>query len=327
MKLILALLLMLAPTLMTAQDDAKYLKGAVTEKDSKVVFSTKITIEGKTRQEVYSTLKAWCDKFGQTRKETIDNHTKLTYFNEDKGELVVNAEEYMTFSSTSFALDRTRIYYTLHLICHDGSYDISMIRIKYWYDENRNGGEHYLAEDLITDEYALNKSKTKLVKGLAKFRKGTIDLKDKVFEAASTAFGVKTLSAAKIVSNENKNDNENLTKDDSKQDEPVMVKAPVIPIAQPKIEKKNPVLLKSAEEIQPQTHIMPEETKRETVSFTLDKDNPAIDMLDKSATMTITVISPNGGVMMLEFTKLAKEDNDKMGTCTFTGEVRKANVK
>ena len=37
-----------------------------------------------------------------------------------------------------------------------------MTRIRYWYDEARDGGEKYSAEEWIVDDMALNKSKTKL---------------------------------------------------------------------------------------------------------------------------------------------------------------------
>ena len=40
----------------------------------------------------------------------------------------------------------------------------------------REGKEKYTAEEWITDKYALNKSQTKLVRGLAKWRRKTVDL-------------------------------------------------------------------------------------------------------------------------------------------------------
>lgn len=55
---------------------------------------------------------------------------------------------------------------------------MTMTRIRYWYDENRDGGEKYTAEEWITDDMALNKKKTKLAPICGKFRRETIDLKD-----------------------------------------------------------------------------------------------------------------------------------------------------
>ena len=49
--------------------------------------------------------------------------------------------------------------------------------------------EKYKAEEWITDEYALNKAKTKLVRGLAKWRRKTVDFADDIFMDVAVAFG------------------------------------------------------------------------------------------------------------------------------------------
>ena len=41
----------------------------------------------------------------------------------------------------------------------------------------------------ITDKYALNKAKTKLVRGLAKWRRKTVDFADDIFMDVAVAFG------------------------------------------------------------------------------------------------------------------------------------------
>ena len=58
---------------------------------------------------------------------------------------------------------------------------MTMTRIRYWYDENRDGGDKYTAEEWITDDMALNKKKTKLAAICGKFRRENIDLKDQFF--------------------------------------------------------------------------------------------------------------------------------------------------
>ena len=68
-----------------------------------------------------------------------------------------------------------------------------MTRIRYWYDEARDGGEKYSAEEWITDDMALNKKKTKLAPICGKFRRETIDLKDELFQSAASALGQKFL--------------------------------------------------------------------------------------------------------------------------------------
>ena len=71
---------------------------------------------------------------------------------------------------------------------------MTMTRIRYWYDENRDGGEKYTAEEWITDDMALNKKKTKLAPICGKFRRETIDLKDQLFQSATDALGQKVLA-------------------------------------------------------------------------------------------------------------------------------------
>ena len=69
-----------------------------------------------------------------------------------------------------------------------------MTRIRYWYDEARNGGEKYEAEEWIIDEWGLNKSKTKLAPICGKFRKKTIDLKDELFMEILSVLGNKMIA-------------------------------------------------------------------------------------------------------------------------------------
>ena len=68
-----------------------------------------------------------------------------------------------------------------------------MSRIRYWYDEARNGGEKYEAEKWIVDQWALNKSKTKLAPICGKLRKMTIDLKDELFKEIQSVLGNKMI--------------------------------------------------------------------------------------------------------------------------------------
>ena len=75
------------------------------------------------------------------------------------------------------------------MTCKPGKCDLEMTRIRYWYDEARDGGEKYVAEEWITDDMALNKSKTKLAPICGKFRRKTIDLKDELFKSIQSSLG------------------------------------------------------------------------------------------------------------------------------------------
>jgi len=78
-------------------------------------------------------------------------------------------------------LDRTRFLYHLIGECSDGEVKLSLTRIVYIYDEERDP-QTIVAEDWITDQYGLNKKQTKLARVSGKFRRKTIDRKDFIFE-------------------------------------------------------------------------------------------------------------------------------------------------
>ena len=70
--------------------------------------------------------------------------------------------------------------YNLIAKCEDGKADITMTRIYYLYDEERDA-QMFKAEEWITDEEGLNKKKNKLSRVSGKFRRKTIDRKDYLF--------------------------------------------------------------------------------------------------------------------------------------------------
>ncbi len=49
-----------------------------------------------------------------------------------------------------------------------------------------------MPEEWITDKYALNKAKTKMVRGLAKWRRKTVNFADNLFEEAAKALESET---------------------------------------------------------------------------------------------------------------------------------------
>lgn len=167
--------------------DTRYLKGAVPEVEGKVVFQRTFNTPGKTKDSLYSIMQEWAEAQVKLRKPI---NSRVAYSNREKGEIAVTAEEYMVFRSSALSLDRTRIYYLLQIICKDDSVSLSMSRIHYLYDENRDGGQKLTAENTISDKASLNKKGTKMIRMLAKFRINTIDLKNKIFTSAARTLGV-----------------------------------------------------------------------------------------------------------------------------------------
>lgn len=191
MKRIYVLLLICFPLLSFAQTDDKYMENAVPVINGKVTFSQTINATSLNKNQIFETLLEWANKRFQPDEKFND---KVLYSNEQEGTIAIGGEEYIVFSSSAFSLDRTRIYYQLRINCQEGKYDVAMTRIRYWYNEGRDGGEKFVAEKWITDKAAMNKSKTKLYPGNGKFRTKTIDLKDALFEDIKSSTDKKILA-------------------------------------------------------------------------------------------------------------------------------------
>ena len=185
MKKLLFLLIFCFPIFAFAQKDAKYLENAVPVIDGKVTFTKELNTASLNREQIYQTLLGWANN---RFKPDSKFNARVIYTNEQDGSIAIAGEEYITFKSSALALDRSRIYYQIHLNCQTEKSTITMTRIRYWYNENRKGGEKFTAEEWITDKYALNKSKTKLYPISGKFRRKTIDLKNELINDINTTF-------------------------------------------------------------------------------------------------------------------------------------------
>ena len=191
MKNIITLLFLYLPFLVNAQTDAKYLEGAITLKDGKVTFSSEMVTPAMTKEQIYETILDWANKRFQPTEKM---NARVLFQNPEEGSIAIGGEEYLVFSNSALSLDRTRIYYQMKVLCENGKSNIEMSRIRYWYDEARDGGEKYEAENWIVDEWGLNKSKTKLAPICGKFRKKTIDLKDELFMEIQSVLGNKMIA-------------------------------------------------------------------------------------------------------------------------------------
>ena len=160
-----------------ANPDQKYLVGAVPEVDGKVVFRTTVEAPGKSAKQVYDIVLDYMKKMVKEPNQFEQSRVVL----EDEGRQVgATLQEWLVFKATALQLDRTRMLYNLFVDCHDGKADITMNRINYIYDEERDA-QHYIAEEWITDKWGLNKKQTKLARVSGKFRRKTIDRKDYLF--------------------------------------------------------------------------------------------------------------------------------------------------
>ena len=158
--------------------DAKYLVGAVPVIDGKVTFKTTVEAPGKTADQVADIVRKYMKKMttepGQFEQSRIVLDDSLNH------QIIGSYQEWLVFKSTALVLDRTRLFYNLIADCKDGKADITMTRIYYLYEEERDP-QTLKAEEWITDEEGLTKSKAKLSRVSGKFRRKTIDRKDYLF--------------------------------------------------------------------------------------------------------------------------------------------------
>lgn len=179
----LLLFLLFIPAFLTAQEDQKYLAGAVTEENGKVVFSQAIVLPALSQAQIYDMIYSWAEKYFN------EEGRRLVYSDKDKGDIAAVGEEYLVFQSTALSLDRSLMSYRTTIECEDHQCNIKITGIRYEYNVSyQREPEKYAAEEWITDQYALNKKKNKLNRGNGKFRRKTIDLVDDLFKSAAAVF-------------------------------------------------------------------------------------------------------------------------------------------
>ena len=170
-------------------DDSKYLAGAVPEVDGKVVFTKEFSIPGMSQEEIFKRMQNWME----ARLKKNENNSRVVYTNPEEGQIVGTGEEWIVFSSSALSLDRTKILYQLSVVCAPEKCTMEVEKIRYNY---REGKEKYTAEEWIVDKYALNKAKTKLVRGLAKWRRNTVNFVDDLALGAAEALSASTIKKA-----------------------------------------------------------------------------------------------------------------------------------
>ena len=194
-KLLIAMLLSL-PLTMVAQNtwempeangqavnpDQKYLVGAVPMVDGKVVFNTVVEAPGKSAAQIYTIVRQYLQSM--TKEANQFEQSRIILDDSVNYEVAGSYQEWLVFKATALVLDRTRLMYNLDVKCQDGKADITMTRIYYLYEEERDP-QTFRAEEWITDEVGLTKKKNKLSRVAGKFRRKTIDRKDYLFNKIS----------------------------------------------------------------------------------------------------------------------------------------------
>lgn len=172
-------------------DDSRYLVGAVPEVDGKVVFTKEFSIPGMSQDEVFERVYNWME----ARLKKNENNSRIVFSDKEKGQIVGTGDEWIVFASSALSLDRTKITYQLTVTCQPEKCVLEVEKVRYSY---REGKEKYTAEEWITDKYALNKAQTKLVRGLAKWRRKTVDFVDDLAAGVAEALSATTAKEAPV---------------------------------------------------------------------------------------------------------------------------------
>ncbi len=185
-----------ATTKKKASVDAKYLEGAVPLVDGKVVWTTTVDCPGVSAQQAYERaitfLKAFCKEKGKVH-EKKSQISSIAVVNSEDHQIGARIHEDIVFVNKGLQYDCAILHYTLVVDCKtDGKCDITMNRMSYTYEEDRGGGT-FPAEDMLSDENALNNDHSDIRRGAGfkKFRTKTIDSKDRLFKRLSDAINGK----------------------------------------------------------------------------------------------------------------------------------------
>ena len=163
--------------------DWKYIRqGAVPEVNGKVVFAYDVELPGKSAQQVYDAAYTALDSLAHSANQVKSG---IALINRKEHIIAARYQEWLEFSKSFISLDRTKFSYTIVATCSDNRLHLTLERIAYNYEEDRPTGFKTTAEKWIADKYAVNKKRTKLVSGTAKFRKKTIDRKNDIFKYIS----------------------------------------------------------------------------------------------------------------------------------------------
>lgn len=159
--------------------DKKYAVGAVPEVNGKVEWNHHFVTPGHSAEQNFNKVQDIFNEICRGPEQT--NRSQICAINRRDHIVAAQFVEELTFSKSIIAHDFTEFHYTLIATCHDGFIDITLCRMSYHYEKQRESARRYTAEEWITDNSALNKARTNVYPGNGKFRIKTIDRKDELF--------------------------------------------------------------------------------------------------------------------------------------------------
>ena len=153
--------------------------GTVPEAGGQVIWTECVSVPGTSADELYRKAFAYLTELTQSDNQL--EGSKVALVNEKEHSIVATVREKLIFSSSFLSLDYTQFNYVLQVACREGQAMLTMNRLTYKYDVQGNVS-NFAAETWITDKYAVNKKRTRLLPVSGKFRRATVDRKNSIFE-------------------------------------------------------------------------------------------------------------------------------------------------
>lgn len=159
--------------------DPRYGVGAVPMVNGKVEWEKTYHVKGVKAEALYERMIDILTEIigGETQTEK----SFLSVSNKAERVVAANLDEMLVLKSSFISLDRVEMKYSLIVNYEDEKVVVKMTNIIYNYEEGTPNHMRVTATEWISDDEALNKARTKLYKGSARFRIRTIDRKDQLF--------------------------------------------------------------------------------------------------------------------------------------------------
>ncbi len=161
------------PLLLNAQNDSKYMVGAVPEVDGKVVFTRHLNVSGFNQEQIFNAVTDWM------ARTFTNSQAKIIISDPGNGTIVAqNFNEII--ARIGIFPGKVKMSSIIKVVCNDGYCMMETSRIRYTNNPTSEKPTDIItAEEYITDRYAMNKTRTKVHKGIGDYRIGTIDIVDK----------------------------------------------------------------------------------------------------------------------------------------------------
>ncbi|WP_165040787.1 DUF4468 domain-containing protein [Dysgonomonas sp. ZJ709] len=168
-------------SLVNAQENTKYLAGAVSETNGKVVFTKSIQPSSKlSGDELFDKVNEWAEIYFGKNNQNPDQRILLS--DSEKKQIACIGSIDLVFAKRVLMLDKAVMSYQMILNIENDICNATIRNIKYEYNTGKDT-ETLAAEDMITDKIAVHKNGQKLNTYYGKFRTATIDSVNQIFNA------------------------------------------------------------------------------------------------------------------------------------------------